>query len=73
MMDMQNGQVGRDTPPHGPIALGDYRLSLDERGRLVVRTASGHGATVFFPGNFNRESVALTLESTGLQLSLRKP
>jgi hypothetical protein len=73
MMDMQNGQVSPDTPPHGPIALGDYRLSLDEHGRLIIRTASEHEATVFFPGNFSRESVALRLESTGLQLRLRKP
>ncbi|WP_346949794.1 hypothetical protein [Dyella sp.] len=71
MTDIENKQVNAGTPPHEPVALGDYRISLED-GRLVVRTASGNRAEVFFPGKFNRESFSLTIESQGLGLTLLK-
>jgi hypothetical protein len=57
----------------GRMRLGDFGLSIDGQGRLVIELLDQRSVDIFIPGNFTRENVQVSADSSrGVTVRVRK-
>jgi hypothetical protein len=55
------------------VRLGDFGLSMDGYGRLVIELLDRKSVDIFIPGNFSRENVQVSADSSrGVTVRIRK-